>query len=97
MIVRLDETPINGLDPETSRKTAKERPYVPAEPRDVEETDDTHRNPKSYNALLQLVNLWYIRLKHLGLNLFKKTVKITNSIPNLNAIKKKDFVCLTYD
>ncbi len=57
VIIKPDEASISGLDLETSRRTAKERPYMPAKPRDVEETGDTHRNPKGYNALLQLVNL----------------------------------------
>ncbi len=70
---------------------------MPVEPRNIEETDDTRRNPKGYNALLQLVSLWYIRLEHLGLNLFKKTIKIINSISNLNTIKEKDFVYLIYN
>ncbi len=55
--IRPDEALIGGLDPETSRGPARERLYVPAEPRDVEETDDTRRNPRDYNALLQLANL----------------------------------------
>src|SRR6266566_6425914 len=97
MTVGSEQALIGGLDPETSRETAKERPRVPVEPQNVEKTSDTRRNPRGYNALLQLVSLWHIRLKHLGLNLFKKIVKITSSIPNLNAIKKEDFVCLTYD
>ncbi len=92
-----NEAPIGGLDPETSRETARERPYMPVEPRDMEETDDTHRNPKDYNALLQLASLWYIRLGYLDLNLFKKTVKITSGISNLDAVKEEDFVCLVYD
>ncbi len=52
-----DEALIDGLDPETSRKTAKERPRMPVEPRDEVEMDDTRRNPKGYNVLLQLVSL----------------------------------------
>ncbi len=67
-----DKAPIGGLDLETSRRTARERPCVPAEPQDMEETDDTHRNPRGYNVLLQLASLWYIRLGHLGLNLFQR-------------------------
>ncbi len=70
---------------------------MPAEPRDVEKTDDTRKNPKGYNVLLQLVSFWYIRLGHLGLNLLKKTVKITSGMPNLNAVKEEDFVCLAYN
>ncbi len=97
MTVGPDEAPISGLDLETSRRTAKERPYVFVKLWDVEETDDTYRNPKGYNTLLQLANLWYIKLGHLGLNLFKKTAKITSGIPNLDAIKEEDFVCLAYD
>ncbi len=92
-----EQASIDGLNPETSRGTAKERPYIFAEPRDVEETDDTYRNPRGYNALLQLTNLWHIRLGHLGLNLLKKTVKIINGIPNLNVVKKEDLVYLAYD
>ncbi len=97
MIIRSKQALINRLNPETSRGTAKERPYVFVEPQDVEETDDTRRNPKGYNILLQLANLWHIRLGHLSINLFKKTVKITSSIPNLDIVKEKDFVCLAYD
>ena len=91
------QTSIGGLDPETSRGTARERPCVFAEPRDVEETDDTRKNPRGYNALLQLASLWHIRLRHLNLNLLKKTVKITSGMPNLNIVKEEDFVCLAYD
>ncbi len=69
---------------------------MPVEPRDVEETDDTRRNPRGYNALLQLISLWYIRLGHLGLNLFKKTVKIISGMPNLD-VKEEDFVWLVCD
>ena len=97
MTVGPDETLIGGLDPETSRGTARERLYVPAEPRDVEETDNMYRNPRGYNALLQLVSLWYIRLGHLSLNLFKKNVKIISGMPNLDAVKEEDFVCLVCD
>ena len=57
MIVGPDEAPIGGLNLKTSRRTAKKRPYIPVEPRDVEEIDNTRRNPKGYNALLQLVSL----------------------------------------
>ena len=52
MIVEPDEALIGGLDPETFRGTARERPCVPAESRDVEETGDTRRNPRGYNVLL---------------------------------------------
>ncbi len=68
-----------------------------AKPRDVEETDDTRKNPRGYNVLLQLVSLWYIRLGHLGLNLFKKTIKIISGMPNLDVVKEENFVCLAYD
>ncbi len=68
-----------------------------AEPRDIEETDDMRRNPKGYNALLQLANLWYIRLGHLGLNLFKKTVKIISGMSNLDVVKEEDFVYMACD
>src|SRR6266566_1408096 len=95
--IKPNEAPINGLDPKTSRGTARKRPYVLAKPRDVEETNDTRRNPKGYNALLQLTSLWHIRLGYLGLNLFKKTAKITNGIPNLNTVKEEDFVYLAYN
>ncbi len=97
MTIGPDEAPIGGLDLETSRKTARERPYMLAEPRDMEETDDTRRNSRGYNVLLQLVSLWYIRLKHLGLNLFKKIVKITSGIPNLDVVKEEDLVYLAYN
>jgi len=97
MTVRLKQASISGLNPETSRGTAKERPCMLAELRNVKETDDTCKNPKGYNILLQLINLWYIRLKHLSLNLFQKTAKIINGIPNLDAVKEKDFICLAYN
>ena len=97
MTVGPEQASIGGLDPKTSRKTIRERPCIPVKPRDVEETDDTCKNPKGYNVLLQFVNLWYIRLGHLGLNLFKKIVKIINGILNLNVVKEEDFVCLVYD
>src|SRR6266566_5818100 len=97
MTVGSEQALIGGLDPETSRETAKERPRVPVEPQNVEKTSDTRRNPRGYNALLQLVSLWHIRLKHLSLNLFKKTAKITNGIPNLDAVKEEDLVYLTYN
>ncbi len=67
------------------------------EPRDVEETDNTCRNLRGYNALLQLVSLWYIRLGYLGLNVLKKTVKIISGIPNLDVVKEEDFVYLAYN
>ncbi len=95
--IRPEQAFIDGLDLETSRRTARERLHIPAEPWDKEETNDLHRNLKDYNALLQLVSLWYLRLGHLGLNLFKKTVKITNGIPNLDVIKEEDFVYLVYN
>ncbi len=57
MTVMPEQASISGLDPKTSRGTAKERPYILVEPRDVEETDDTRRNPRGYNALLQLASL----------------------------------------
>ena len=63
----------------------------------MEETGDMHRNLRGYNVLLQLVSLWYIRLGHLGLNLFKKTIKIINGMPNLDVVKEEDFVYLVYD
>ena len=94
--IRPEQASINGLDPETSRGTVRKRLYIPAAPRDVEETDDTRRNSKGYNILLQLVSFWYIRLGYLSLNLFKKTVKIINGIPNLNVVKEEDFVYLAY-
>ena len=70
---------------------------MPVEPRNIEKIDDTRRNLKGYNVLLQLASLWYLRLRYLHLNLLKKTVKITSGIPNLNAVKEEDFVCLTCD
>src|SRR6266699_1304124 len=76
---------------------SEDRPYKLVKSRDVKETDDTHINLSDYNALLQFASLWYIRLGHLGLNLFKKTVKITSGMPNLDAVKEKDFVCLACD
>src|SRR6266566_704383 len=97
MTVGLEQASISGLDPETSRGTVKKRPYVLAEPRDIEETDDMRRNLRGYNVLLQLASLWYIRLRHLDLNLFKKTVKIISGILNLDAVKEEDFTCLAYD
>ncbi len=50
--IGLEQAFIDGLNPKISRGTARERPYIPVEPRDVEETDDTYRNPKGYNILL---------------------------------------------
>ncbi len=52
VIVGPEQASIGGLDLETSRRTARERPCISAEPRDVEETDDIYRNPRGYNALL---------------------------------------------
>ncbi len=52
VIIGSKQAPINGLDPETSRKTVKKRLRIPIEPRNIEETVDTRRNPKGYNALL---------------------------------------------
>ena len=97
MTVGPEQASIGGLDLETSRRTARERLCVSVEPRDVEETDNTRKNPRGYNVLLQFVSLWYIRLGHLGLNLFKKTVKITSGISNLDVIKEEDFDCLACD
>ncbi len=97
MTIEPDEASIDGLDLETSRGTAKERFCVSVEPQDVEETDDMRRNPKGYNALLQLISLWHIRLGHLGLNLLKKTAKIISGMLNLDAVKEEDFVCLACD
>ena len=57
MTIGPEQAFIDGLDLETSQKTAKKRFYIPVEPRNIEETDDTHRNPKGYNILLQLTNL----------------------------------------
>ena len=57
MTVGPEQVSIGGLDPETSRGTAKERLRVITEPRDEEETDDLRRNPKGYNILLQLASL----------------------------------------
>jgi len=56
VIVGPEQASIGGLGLETSQGTARERPYVPVELRDIEETDDTYRNPKGYNTLLQLVS-----------------------------------------
>ncbi len=50
--VEPNEALIGGLDRETSRGTVKERPCMPAKPRDVEETSDIRRNPRGYNTLL---------------------------------------------
>ena len=57
VIVGFEQASIDGLNLETSRETARERPYVPVKPRDEEETDDLRRNPRGYNALLQFVSL----------------------------------------
>ncbi len=97
VIVRPDEAPIGGLNLETSRRMARERLRIPAEPQDEVEMDDTCRNFKGYNTLLQLVSLWHLRLGHPGLDLLKKTTKITSDISNLDVIKEEDFVYLTYD
>ncbi len=95
--IESEQALISRLNLETSRGTAKEKLRILVKPRDIKKTDDIYRNPKDYNVLLQLVSLWYIRLRHLSLNLLKKTVKITNGMPNLDVIKKKDFVYLVYD
>ena len=57
MIVGPEQAPINGLNLETSRGTARERSRMLAELRDVEETGDICRNLKDYNVLLQFANL----------------------------------------
>ncbi len=57
MTVKPKQASIDGLNLETSQGTAKEKPYVPAEPRDIEETDNIYKNLKDYNALLQLASL----------------------------------------
>ena len=57
VIVGFKKASISGLDLETSRRTAKKKPYIPAEPRNIEKTGDIYRNPKYYNAPLQLANL----------------------------------------
>jgi len=63
----------------------------------MEETEDPRKNPRGYNALLQHASIWYIRLRHLNLNLLKKTAKIISGIPNLNVVKEENFVYLAYD
>ncbi len=50
--IEFNEAFIGGLNLEISRGTVKERFYMFAEPRNVEETGDTCRNPRGYNALL---------------------------------------------
>jgi len=50
--VRLEQAFIDGLNLKTFRGTAKERLRMPVEPWNVEETGDTRRNLKGYNALL---------------------------------------------
>src|SRR6266566_3550688 len=97
VIIGFEQAFINRLNPETSWGTARERPRIPVKPRDVEETGNTYKNLKDYNALLQLTSLWHIKLRHLSLNLLKKTAKIISGMPNLNTIKKEDFVYLAYD
>jgi len=52
VIVGPEQASIDELNLETSQRTAKERLCVFIEPRDIEETDNMHRNPKSYNTLL---------------------------------------------
>ncbi len=97
MTIELDEAPISGLNLETFRGTARKRPYMFAEPRDVEEIGDIYRNFRGYNVLLQFASLWHLRLGHLSLNLFKKTIKIISGMLNLNVVKEEDFVYLAYD
>ena len=43
--IGLEQAFIDGLNPKISRGTAKERPRMFAEPRDVEETNNTRRKP----------------------------------------------------
>ncbi len=52
MTIRPKQASISRLNPETSRGTARKRPYMPTEPRDMEKTNDTYKNPKDYNVLL---------------------------------------------
>jgi len=56
MTIGPDEAFIGGLDLETSRRTTKKRPYILAKLRDEVEMDNTCRNPKGYNILLQLTS-----------------------------------------
>jgi len=57
VIIGPKQASIGRLDLKTSRRTARERPYIPVEPRDVKKTDDMCKNPKDYNVLLQLASL----------------------------------------
>ncbi|KAK2074102.1 hypothetical protein P8C59_008333 [Phyllachora maydis] len=43
-----------------------------------------------YN-LLNLAQLWHVRLGHIGLRLLKKTSSITKGLPNFDKIKEADF------
>ena len=52
------------------------------------------KHTQAYQKLLEIAGLWHIRLGHLGLDLLKKTSLIVTGIPNLTAIKEKDFFCL---
>ena len=47
-----EQAPIGGLNLKTSQRTARERPCVLVEPRDVEETGNTRINLRDYNILL---------------------------------------------
>ncbi len=52
MIVELKQAFINRLNLETSRGTARKRPRIPVEFRNVKKTGDIYRNSKGYNVLL---------------------------------------------
>ncbi|KAK2072852.1 hypothetical protein P8C59_007182 [Phyllachora maydis] len=52
---------------------------------------------RDYYNLLNLAELWHVRLGHIGLRLLKKTSSITKGLPNFDKIKEADFHCSSCD
>ncbi|KAK2072711.1 hypothetical protein P8C59_007048 [Phyllachora maydis] len=52
---------------------------------------------RDYYDLLNLAELWHVRLGHIGLRLLKKTSSITKGLPNFDKIKEADFHCSSCD
>ncbi|KAK2067946.1 hypothetical protein P8C59_001645 [Phyllachora maydis] len=52
---------------------------------------------RDYYNLLNLAQLWHVRLGHIGLCLLKKTSSITRGLPNFDKIKEADFHCSSYN
>lgn len=58
-----------------------------------EEPEPSEIISESYQKLLNLAHLWHQRLGHIGLKLLKKTYKVVKNLPNLSAVKERDFIC----